>query len=75
MRIKAFLARSYELAVWLFVLTGLVMTFAPRAQRAWEESIAEDATVACQKVGGTALVGEDRVVSCLPAPPPKGRAP
>jgi hypothetical protein len=73
--IAGFFARSSESAGLLAAITSFVLVFAPRVQRAWEERIAQEATATCQGLGGTALVGEDRVVSCLPGPPQKGRSP
>lgn len=75
MTAAGFLARSFDSAAFLCAVSGFVMVFAPRAQRAWEERLARDAASACVARGGTALTSWDRVVSCLPEKLAKGRLP
>jgi hypothetical protein len=67
MTTRRFLARSLDTAALLCGLSGCVMVFAPRAFQTWESRLARQAAAACERHGGTALFGEDRVVSCLPA--------
>jgi len=56
-------------------LSVMLVGIVPWAQRAWEGRIAREAAAICERYGGTALLGEDRVVSCMPASLSNGRLP
>jgi hypothetical protein len=57
------------------MLSVMLVGIVPWVVRAWEGFIAREAAATCERHGGTALVGEDRVVSCVPASVSNGSLP
>jgi hypothetical protein len=56
-------------------MSGFVINVSPAALRRWEKALANAAIGACTERGGTALIGDDRVVSCMPWEVSNGRRP